>query len=842
LYASSTWQLVFGLLMESIRDRSTQVGVELADDADPSAFSEKAFKAADIAASLRWRLDGRRVRDAEEAVALYVLVSLVSAGQDFSGQPWQAGGLIEHFPFAGEDGSAQGPNQDVVFWGSGKRDGAALSVDCSKRSDFRGVRGPLTRDVLGLTRSTPLGDPTLLLPLFHNIAAQAATAGKAVCVPHCLDGTPDHELIASTGVDVVVRPAVHCGMARLRDHVDEIASASFVLAGSLHAAMVACAFERPFAFYADGHTEHPFQWCDFAASLGVEAVFVRNLDEGRRSYQESRQNGLRKPSLSQILSAAPFVMEPALLLRAAEQDAGRTELHDLDLPEKYQALLKVQISLLADNDALQQRVDACDHEIALLRGKIARRERALSYRIAHLPRSLGQLIRRPFVPLAFHKSGKPRGWLRKLLFHRRKPRAWARRLVFRSNGTPRRAFEDFIHKYSISDRARARHRSIVARPAPSDHAAILICSDMPPMFDQSSGALRLKTLIDLVARKGRPIFFCSHFDKDSLPGELGSEEGRARYERALYSAGVREILYGRAELERALARPELALSDAFLSFPSVAEAFLPIIRQERPETTVLYDMVDFHALRMRREAQLKGDAAIDAMADEMQQREVWLANEADVTITISDDEKRELLKLAPLANIQTLPNIFVLPTNPPRGPEHRKGILFVGGFWHQPNGDAVKWFVESIFPLVREAHPDTHFTIVGSNPDEQVMRLAAKPNVSVLGYVKDLRPLYEAARVCVAPLRYGAGVKGKVGEAMANGVPVVGTSIAVEGMLTEANSHFLQSDTPEGFAARIITLLDDDALWLATQADARRFIQDRFSVQALTARVESLFQ
>ncbi|MCX5578958.1 glycosyltransferase [Kaistia terrae] len=820
--------------------------IDVAYDPDPLAArrDEKAFNSEDLRSSHQRMLDGAGMHDVGAAIGAYVLVSLISSGQDWASRLWQAGGLIEDFPFAGEDGSGQGAADDVVFWGSGKRDNTALGVEIGRRSVSRGVRGPLTRDVLGLPPSTPMGDPTLLLPLFHNVSLQVATEDKAICVPHRLDNTSDATLIALTGVDLVVRPAVDFGLVRLREHIDDIASASFVLAGSLYAAMIACAFDRPFAFYADGHTEYPFQWFDFAASLLTEPSFVHTLREGRKSYEVSKKGGMRKPTLSPILNAAPFAVDPEVVLRAAEQDVVHTEISvaDRDLREKYQAILKLQTSLLADNDYLQQQVATQGHEIAQLRDKIARRERALSYRIAHLPRSLTRLLRRPFVRVGFHKNGKPRGWLRKLLFSRRKPRPWARQLVFRSDGTPRPAFHDFIYKYNISDRARARQTLMLARSVPPDDAAILICSDMPPMFDQSSGALRLKTLIELVAGKGRPILFCSHFEKRSLPGALGTAEGRTRYEKALYDVGVREILYGRGELERALSRPDVMLSDAFLSFPMVAEAFLPIIRQARPEATVLYDMVDFHAVRMRREAQLKGDADIGAMAEEMQQREVWLANEADITIAISDDEKGELLKLAPLANIQTLPNIFSLPASPPEGPELRKGILFVGGFWHQPNGDAVKWFVESIFPLVRAAHPDTHFTIVGSNPDEEILRLAKKPNVSVLGYVKDLRPLYEAARVCVAPLRYGAGVKGKVGEAMANGLPVVGTSIAVEGMQTESNSHFLQSDTPEGFAAQIVALLDDDVLWRAMQADGRRFIEDRFSVQALSAKVESLFR
>ncbi|BCP52234.1 hypothetical protein K32_08510 [Kaistia sp. 32K] len=797
-----------------------------------------------IRARLGWKPDGQRVQDIGDYLGTYLPASLATSDRGLAHRHWLVGGLIDTFPFDAKDGANPGRPSEVAFWGCGKRDDAPLDSERLRCSTFLGARGPLTRDSLGLPKSAPLGDPTLLLPLVHTVNARASTAGKTICVPHLLDTSTDAELIDASGVDLVVRPTVEPSFAKLIERIDEIAGASFVLAGSLGAAMIACAYDIPFAFYDNGNIDLPFQWRDFAASVGVGAAFARNVDEGRDIYINVTAKHLRKPPLTAILAAAPFIAATEFILRAIERDMP----HAAGFEHKFiphgelQALRDQQASLVAANETMRSEIDARYQEIAQLRAKIARRERALSYRIAHLPRTIGRAVRPPFVPFAFHENGKPRGWVRKLLFNDRTPRVWARKIVLLEDGRPRPAFHKFIYKYDFSPRETFKLTNVSSRATPTDEAAILICSDMPPMFDQSSGALRLKTLIELTARKQRPIIFCSLFEKSALPGDLATKLGRHRYETALHNAGVTQILYGPAQLERLLDEAEPRLSDAFLSFPNVAETFLPIIREKRPETIILYDMVDFHALRLRREAKLKDDPRLEMAADEMQALEIWLANEADVTIAVTDDEKRELLKLSPLANVRTLPNIFVIPKTPLKGPERRKGLLFVGGFWHTPNVDAVKWFVDEILPLVLIVRPDVHFTIAGSNPDDSVKQLARNPNVSVLGYVEDLSPLYADARICVAPLRFGAGVKGKVGEAMANGLPVVGTSIAFEGMLDDSNDHFLQSDTPEGFAAHILTLLENDGLWRSTQANGRRFIEERFSTEALSAKVESLFQ
>jgi glycosyltransferase involved in cell wall biosynthesis len=225
----------------------------------------------------------------------------------------------------------------------------------------------------------------------------------------------------------------------------------------------------------------------------------------------------------------------------------------------------------------------------------------------------------------------------------------------------------------------------------------------------------------------------------------------------------------------------------------------------------------------------------------MKKLELSLVGASDVTIAISAGEKQAILDLAPLAVVDVLPNIFEISSEFPPGPAGRRNVLFLGGFWHKPNSDAVVWFVDEIWPRVLAQMPDCRFLIAGSNPGHEILALSRAPGVEVLGYIGDLEPLYNAARVCVAPLRFGAGVKGKVGQSMAYGLPVVTTAIGAEGMLSNDDEHLLIADDAEAFAEKVLELLRDDALWIETQALARRFVETHFSVRALNDKVKALF-
>jgi glycosyltransferase involved in cell wall biosynthesis len=175
------------------------------------------------------------------------------------------------------------------------------------------------------------------------------------------------------------------------------------------------------------------------------------------------------------------------------------------------------------------------------------------------------------------------------------------------------------------------------------------------------------------------------------------------------------------------------------------------------------------------------------------------------------------------------PYIFDSFTETYPDPVNRKGIMFVGGFTHRPNVDAVNWFVEYIWPRVRQENPQAQFIIVGSNPPLEIQMIQAG-GVILKGYISDeeLESLYNTAKVVVVPLRFGAGVKGKTIEAMKYGVPIVSTSTGIEGL--PGNIDFLHAfNDAEAFAKEIIDLLQNDNKWEKLSRMSIDYVREEFS-------------
>jgi sugar transferase (PEP-CTERM/EpsH1 system associated) len=165
-------------------------------------------------------------------------------------------------------------------------------------------------------------------------------------------------------------------------------------------------------------------------------------------------------------------------------------------------------------------------------------------------------------------------------------------------------------------------------------------------------------------------------------------------------------------------------------------------------------------------------------------------------------------------------------------------VVFVGAMDYRANVDAVTWFVNEVWPLVRAGAPDAKFTIVGARPALQVQALAEKSGVFVTGRVPDVRPFLRHARAVVAPLRVARGVQNKVLEAMAAGRPVVATSAAAEGVDVEPDQHFLRADDSRSFADAVLKLLGDPALVDSLGARARGRMIERHTWPAQMARFE----
>jgi glycosyltransferase involved in cell wall biosynthesis len=166
--------------------------------------------------------------------------------------------------------------------------------------------------------------------------------------------------------------------------------------------------------------------------------------------------------------------------------------------------------------------------------------------------------------------------------------------------------------------------------------------------------------------------------------------------------------------------------------------------------------------------------------------------------------------------------------------------LFVGGFDHQPNLDAVKFFCKVVLPLIHHDLPEVEFRIVGSNMPAEIWQLASSRIVPI-GYREDLTDELINARVFIAPLRYGAGMKGKVGQSMAYGLPVVGTSIAAEGFGATTNEHLLIADDPSEFADHVVRVYNDRELWTSISERSHKFMRDNYSPESLQPAIANLF-
>ena len=174
--------------------------------------------------------------------------------------------------------------------------------------------------------------------------------------------------------------------------------------------------------------------------------------------------------------------------------------------------------------------------------------------------------------------------------------------------------------------------------------------------------------------------------------------------------------------------------------------------------------------------------------------------------------------------------------------ERRSGLLFVGGFRHPPNVDAALWLARDILPRILERLPDVELHLVGADAPDAVSALGELPGVRFHGYVPDLGPLLDGVRISVAPLRYGAGVKGKVNMSMSYGQPVIATPIAIEGMHAEAGRDVLVAESPQAFADAIVQAYGDQALWTSLSDHGLANVERHFSFDAARAAVRKLFE
>jgi len=342
---------------------------------------------------------------------------------------------------------------------------------------------------------------------------------------------------------------------------------------------------------------------------------------------------------------------------------------------------------------------------------------------------------------------------------------------------------------------------------------ILIVSPIVPRPDMNSGDLRLCSLIGILAKK----YEITLVSNDYRPGD-------DVYVSLLERVGVTVYAGGRFSLLNLLKNDQFKV--AILEFYFMAEFYLDRIRILQPECRVVIDTVDVHYLRLKQKYDLTGTDADQSVYRATRKRELCVYCKADAVITVTKDDATALLEEAPDITCVVVPNIHdICPGTTARD---KNTLIFVGGFSHEPNVDAVLYFCRDILPLVRADKPDVHLTVIGSNPPDEILDLENEA-VTVTGYVPETTPYLHRSSVSVAPLRYGAGMKGKIGEAMAHGVPVVTTSVGAQGMGLDDRKNIMIADSPGGFASAVLELLNDSCLHEDIRTNAIQFITDNYT-------------
>jgi len=350
---------------------------------------------------------------------------------------------------------------------------------------------------------------------------------------------------------------------------------------------------------------------------------------------------------------------------------------------------------------------------------------------------------------------------------------------------------------------------------------ILVIDSYTPTPDKDSGSVRMVELMKLLIEEGcSVVFMCQNLTHDG------------KYTEALQQLGI-EVWWQPwvKYLPRWLAPNGKRFDAIIVSRHYVLMPLLPMLRELAPQARLVFDTVDLHFLREQREAEQGGSQSNGFAASRTKAIELSLVRKVETTWVVSQVEKELLLATVPQADISVVSNIHAVTEDTP-GFAQRSDLVFVGSFRHPPNVDAAEWLVREIFPMVRKSLPDVRLHLVGADAPESFRQYGEVEGVLVRGHVPDLEALLDTARISLAPLRYGAGIKGKVNQSLARGLPVVATSCAAEGMFLVDGQDVLRADTAEDFAKAVVRLYADGELWQKLRTGGLENTRQHFSRDA----------
>lgn len=355
----------------------------------------------------------------------------------------------------------------------------------------------------------------------------------------------------------------------------------------------------------------------------------------------------------------------------------------------------------------------------------------------------------------------------------------------------------------------------------SDSPGILLIDTAAPRPDRDSGSLRLHTLMRLLVSLG---YVVTLYCEEQAPSTEDAER--------LRSIGVR-VLPPEPGSPQWLFEDSSRYCATITCRYHLAWPWMPLLRRALPQALHILDTVDLHHLREQREADLHRSTLRRVISALTRRHEMRAIRRADATWVVSTTERDYLFDLLPDTQIDVVPNLHESVEHVASF-EERDGLLFVGGGRHPPNADAVAWLLREILPLIRARLPAVQLHVVGTGiADAAGIVRGAHPGVTFHDHVPDLAPLLANCRVSIAPLRFGAGVKGKVTQALVHGLPVVTTPNGAEGLHLEPGIHAMVVDTASALADAAVAAHEDAALWRRLSDNGRRIMRQRFSLDTV---------
>lgn len=388
----------------------------------------------------------------------------------------------------------------------------------------------------------------------------------------------------------------------------------------------------------------------------------------------------------------------------------------------------------------------------------------------------------------------------------------------------------FAAKWAEDLAGQPERRAIRSEAPPGRAGRILVIDNQTPRPDRDAGSLLLFNSLRIMVQLGYAV--------DYLP--LRRPQHISGYTALLQREGIRCLYkpYFRG-LANYLRRhgPEYDL--VFISRIKIIKSSYALVRRFAPGAKVVFNTVDLNFLRVGRRAELEQSPRLARKAEGYRRDELFYLNQADASIIVSPAELELIKDDVDPAKVEIIPLILEFPTRRATYQTSRN-LAFIGHFTHAPNVDAMRFFLSEVWPKVKRIMPEVRFDIIGKDFPADLSPLLDEA-VTVHGLVPDLDTIFPSIRVCLAPLRFGAGLKGKLVTSLSYAVPSVVSPIAMEGMGLVDGVHALVANTPDQWVQQIQRLYSDEVFWQQISAQGLAFAEREYSMSVNRDRFQRLF-